>query len=141
VLCVLYKEDKFVFENESKLQLLFRQPGKYSKAELPVKMPAPEEKVALFNLHKMEDSVAYLEQSLGTVVTRALREVSENRLKYPTISVKETMLKLFALFLKAQNPANTEYMKQKYANKMRQFIERCEMPEELNDLAADKGKE
>jgi len=61
-------------------------------------------------------------QALGTVVTRALREVGENRLKYPTLSVKETMLKLFAIFLKAENPANTEYMREKYLNKMKTFI-------------------
>jgi hypothetical protein len=55
---------------------------------------------------------------LGQIVTKALREVSENRLKYPTLSVKETMLKLFALYLKTENPANTEFMKKKYANRM-----------------------
>lgn len=38
------------------------------------------------------------------------------------MSVKETMLKLFALFLKSENPANTAYMKKKYQNKMKQFI-------------------
>jgi adenylate/nucleoside-diphosphate kinase len=73
-------------------------------------------------------------------VTRGLREVSENRLKYPNLSVKETMLKLFALFLKAENPANTKYMKEKYLTRMRQFIERCEMAEELSDLAEEKMK-
>lgn len=56
------------------------------------------------------------------------------------MSVKETMLKLFALFLKAENPANTDYMKEKYKTRMRQFIERCEMAEELNDLAEEKLK-
>ena len=50
------------------------------------------------------------------------------------------MLKLFALFLKAENPANTDYMKEKYIGRMRQFIERCEMAEELNDLAEEKLK-
>lgn len=73
-------------------------------------------------------------------MTKGLREVSENRLKYPTLSVKETMLKLFSLYLKTENPANTEYMKQKYQEKMKQFIMRCEMPEELFDLAKEKGK-
>lgn len=73
-------------------------------------------------------------------MTRGLREVSENRLKYPNLSVKETMLKLFALFLKAENPANTKYMKEKYLTRMRQFIERCEMAEELSDLAEEKMK-
>jgi hypothetical protein len=50
------------------------------------------------------------------------------------------MLKLFALFLKTENPANTESMKKKYAAKMKQFIQRCELPEELYDLAMDKEK-
>jgi len=68
-------------------------------------------------------------------VTRGLREVGENRLKYPTLSIKETMLKLFAIFLKAQNPANTEYMREKYTKKMMTFIERCEVPEELWELS------
>jgi glycerol dehydrogenase-like iron-containing ADH family enzyme len=69
-----------------------------------------------------------------------LREIGENRLKYPTLSVKETMLKLFALYLKTENPANTEYMKKKYAQKMKDFIKRCEIPEELYDLVIDKEK-
>lgn len=50
------------------------------------------------------------------------------------------MLKLFALFLKTENPANTESMKRKYAAKMKQFIQRCELPEEIYDLAMEKGK-
>jgi hypothetical protein len=74
------------------------------------------------------------------VVTRGLREISENRLKHPGMSVKETTLKLFALFLKTENPGNTEYMKKKYAQKMKAFIQKCELPEELYDLAMDKGK-
>lgn len=105
-----------------------------------MKMPPPEDKVSLHNLQRMEDSISFMEQALGQVVTRGLREVSENRLKYPTLSLKETMLKLFALFLKTENPANTEAMKRKYAAKMRQFIQRCELPEELYDLAMEKGK-
>lgn len=56
------------------------------------------------------------------------------------MTVKETMLKLFALFLKAENSANTDYMKEKYIGRMRQFIERCEMAEELSDLAEEKLK-
>lgn len=81
-----------------------------------------------------------MEQALGQVVTRGLREVGENRLKYPTLSVKETMLKLFAIFLKAENPANTEHMKEKYKKKMQDFIYRCEVPVELHDLCKDREK-
>ena len=79
-----------------------------------------------------------MEQALGQVVTRGLREVGENRLKYPTLSVKETMLKLFAIFLKAENPANTTYMRDKYRAKMKEFIYRCEVPQELHELSLEK---
>ena len=48
------------------------------------------------------------------------------------------MLKLFSIFLKAENPANTEYMKQKYHAKMKQFINRCEVPQELYDLSLER---
>lgn len=71
-------------------------------------------------------------------MTRGLREVGENRLKYPTLSVKETMLKLFAIFLKAENPANTDYMRQKYLKKMKEFIYRCEVPAELHALTKER---
>jgi adenylate/nucleoside-diphosphate kinase len=118
-LLIIYKEDKYVFDSEFKLQKFLSNPFKYSKATLPVKMPPPDDKVSLYNLQKMEDSISFMEQALGNIVTKGLREVSENRLKYPTLSLKETMLKLFALFLKTENPANTESMKRKYAVKMK----------------------
>jgi hypothetical protein len=122
LLLIVYREHKFIFDSEFKLQRFLANPFKYQKASLPVKMPPPEDKISLFNLQKMDDSIAFMEQALGQVVTRGLREVSENRLKHPGMSVKETMLKLFALFLKTENPANTEYMKKKYAGKMKLFI-------------------
>ena len=74
------------------------------------------------------------------MVTKGLREIGEQRLKYPTLTVKETMLKLFAIFLKTENPANTEHMKEKYMAKMRKFLEKCSVPEELAELAKEKSK-
>lgn len=140
LLLIVFKDAKYVFESEIKLQRFLANPYKYARATLPVKMPPPEDKISLFNLQKMEESIAFMEQALGQVVTRGLREVSENRLKHPGMSVKETMLKLFALFLKTENPGNTEFMKKKYQQKLRLFIQRCELPEEQYDLAMEKGK-
>ena len=48
------------------------------------------------------------------------------------------MLKLFAIFLKAENPANTEFMKQKYTQRMQEFIGACEIAEELSALAEER---
>lgn len=140
LLSVQYKDQKYSFENEPKLQKFIKTPGRYHKAELPVKMPPHEDPVQMYTLLGSEESTTFMEQALGSIVTRGLREVSENRLKYPNLSVKETMLKLFALFLKAENPANTKYMKEKYLGRMRDFIQRCELAEELSDLAEEKMK-
>ena len=65
LLLILFREGKFVFDNEFKLQRFLANPYKYAKATLPVKMPPPEDKISLFNLQKMEDSIAFMEQSLG----------------------------------------------------------------------------
>lgn len=116
---VSFKDSRFVFASEEKASRFFLNPSRYNQVQLPVKMPAPKDAVLLYQLQKQDDSITFMEQALGQVVTRALREVGENRLKYPTLSVKETMLKLFAIFLKAENPANTEYMRQKYHAKMK----------------------
>lgn len=105
-----------------------------------MKIPPDQKPVPLYNLQKEENSITFLEQALGTVVTKGLREIGEQRLKYPTLTVKETMLKLFAIFLKTENPANTEHMKEKYMKKMKTFLEKCTVPEELSDLAEEKSK-
>ena len=101
-------------------------------------MPPNEDPVNLFALKTGEDSTTFIEQALGSIVTRGLREVSDNRLKHPQMSVKETMLKMFALYLKAENSANTEYMKKKYTERVKLFCDRCEMAEELDLMAAEK---
>lgn len=49
-LLIVYREDKYVFDSEFKLQRFLANPFKYSKATLPVKMPPPEDKVSLYNL-------------------------------------------------------------------------------------------
>ena len=137
---VQFKEEKYILATEEKLVKFFTNPSRYSKAKLPVKIPPEKKQVTLFKLKQEDNSTTFLQQALGSVVTQGLREIGETRLKYPTLSVKETMLKLFAIFLKAENPANTEYMKKKYRKKMEDFLEKCTVPEELNDLAKKKSK-
>lgn len=50
LLCVQYKDVKFAFENEVKLQKFLRTPARYNSVELPVKMPPHEEPVSLYTL-------------------------------------------------------------------------------------------
>lgn len=141
LLCVQFKDYKYVMASEEKLQKFFLNPSRYvnDANQLPVKIPPAKDPVTLNALQKEDNSITFLEQALGSVVTKGLREIGETRLKYPTLSIKETMLKLFAIFLKAENPANTPYMKEKYMKKMAEFLEKCTVPEELNDLAKEKA--
>lgn len=138
LILVNFKDQRYVFETQEKAIKFMCDPSRYSGVQLPVKMPPAKDSVSLFGLLKKETSIIFMEQALSSVVTRGLREVGENRLKYPTLSCKETMLKLFAIFLKAENPANTEHMREKYRQKMQEFIFKCEVPSELYELSQDK---
>ncbi len=104
LLVISFKGDKFTFCSEEKLQKFLMSPSRYAKTKLPVKIPPDEKPILLYNLQKEENSVTFLEQALGSVVTKGLREIGEQRLKYPTLTVKETMLKLFAIFLSLGQP-------------------------------------
>ena len=58
-------------------------------------------------------------------------ELSNNRIKYPYLNVRETSLKYLALYLKANNPHNNDYAKKKYAEILNEFIKNSKLPFEL----------
>ena len=115
-------------------------PARYAKVSLPVEMPPITEKITLLSFSELEDSVPFLEQSVGAIVTRGLLEITSCRLKYPTLSIRETSLKLLSMFLKASNPSNTEYIKKKYQKKIKAFVERCDLPQKIYKMKIKKGK-
>lgn len=61
LLVVQYKDNKFQFESEYKLQKFLLTPARYNKAELPVKMPPHEEPVSLYALQNSDDSTTFIE--------------------------------------------------------------------------------
>lgn len=77
------------------------------------------------------NSIPFLEEALGQVLTSGLMEIANSRYKYPTLSIRETGLKLLALYLKTHNPNNTKYMARKYREKMKKFIDDCEIPSRI----------
>ena len=62
-------------------------------------------------------------------------EIGCNRIKYPEISVRETALKFFAIFLKANNPSNAPATKAKYQRKLKDFVKKCNLPCEIYKLS------
>ena len=134
-----YKGKIISFTNCIYMNKFAENPLKYEVAQLPSKMPMKGEKVKLDDLAKKSNSVPFLEETLGQLLTNGLLEIGNNRHKYPTLSVRETGLKLFALYLKANNPNNTKYMKQKYQEKMSKFVEECELPGFIYHETTRKG--
>lgn len=62
--CVCFDHKNFVFANVEKAFLFFTQPHQYFRTQLPVKQPAKEGPVNLYNLHKQGEgktSVTFLE--------------------------------------------------------------------------------
>ena len=132
-----YNDQLWTFASYENLLKFQKDPERYCSAQLPVKMPPQKEKVYLGEL---SNSISYLEQSVGKVVTRAMLEVGANRVKYPGLSIKETSLKLFAILLKADNPSNTAFMKDKYQERIREFLERCKLPSVIYKLNKKREK-
>jgi len=134
-----YKNSVYLFCNYFEANKFLETPWKYEGVKLPAKIPPSKEKVDLSFLSEQPNSIPFLEEVLGQVVTNGLLEVSNNRYKYPTLSVKETGLKLLALYLKANNPNNTSYMSKKYKEKVRKFIEDCELASRIHHETLRKG--
>ena len=130
-LLVSFSEKVFCFKNVAQREKFMKRPQKYEKTKLPVKIPPKPDNLVNFILEEFETSVGFLDQMLGQVIIKALLEVGTQKLMFPSLSVKETALKHFALFLKAWNPANTGYQKEKYSKKLWDFKQKCLVQREL----------
>ena len=125
-------------ENMEKFKL---NPNKYINLELPVRKVNYElnklaEKKILFN-----NTVNFLEFTFGSLITKGMLELSNNRIKYPYLNVKESSLKYLALFLKANNPKNNRYAQDKYKKILKEFKRNSELPWELYNVYENYKKE
>lgn len=120
-----YKDRVFTFTNNSQRNKFMKKPQRFEFTALPVKVPPKPVNIPLGLLGEFENSIGYLEQSLGQVVIKGLLEVGSQKLVYPLLSVKESALKHFGLYLKAHNPKNSQYQNKKYLKRMKEFKEHC----------------
>ena len=128
--CSLYKGKLYSLSSYLNLKTFLTNPEKYSKLFLPVKtihdLKPNEDKRVDFN-----NTINYLETNFGSLITKGMLELSRNRIKYPYIDTKESSIKYLALFLKANNPRNSKYSKQKYSNKLKTYLENAQLPYDL----------
>ena len=126
-----YGDRIYCFANNALREKYMKKPQKYEKTKLPVKIPPKADNMVNFVLEEFESSVGFLDQMLGQVIIKGLLEVGTQKLMFPLLTPKQTALKHFSLFLKAHNPANTAFQKEKYSKKLWEFKKYCNLQGEL----------
>lgn len=106
---VTYRDKIYGFSSSFHKNKFMANPDKYKSVQLPDKLPVQFEKKNLVKkVAKQVECTAYLEHHLGSIVMRVLAQLGYKRLKYPTLTCKDTALKFIAISLKASNPNATE---------------------------------
>ncbi|EGR31735.1 hypothetical protein IMG5_103090 [Ichthyophthirius multifiliis] len=133
-LLVEYKGGIYSFSS-TQYQVRFKQmPQDYENIKLHDKLPVQFDPLNLVKkVAKKGDCTAFLEHHLGNIVMRVLAQLGYKRIKYPTLNCKETALKYIAISLKACNPNKDENYRQKYQQRLQQFIKHCYYSEEMKE--------
>jgi adenylate/nucleoside-diphosphate kinase len=137
---VMYIYRYYRFESGVNLMKFLLNPQKYFNMVVPVKKTIDHHKKSEAEVD-FENTVNYLETNFASLITKGMLELSKNRIKFPYISVKETSIKYLALFLKANNPNNSEYAKTKYKKKFEDFLKNSKIPFDLMNVYENHMKE
>ena len=138
---IKYNGKYYKFSSMENMQKFKVNPNKYINLDLNVRKVNQEqnnlsEKQIMFN-----NTVNFLEFTFGSLITKGMLELSNNRIKYPYLNVKESSLKYLALYLKANNPKNNKYAMDKYKKILKDFRRNSELPWELYNVYENYQKE
>uniref|UniRef100_H2ZK16 Uncharacterized protein n=1 Tax=Ciona savignyi TaxID=51511 RepID=H2ZK16_CIOSA len=122
-LVVEYREKLYACSTERHLNKFMRSPEKYCNLRLPQKLPPKKQPMDIINLPML----GYLEQRASTSIIKALTSVGCFKPKFPFLSVKKSALFYVACHLKAYNSRSSNYTRQKYVAKLKQFEENCKL--------------
>jgi len=142
---VVYGSQVFQMAGEKEVQEFMSLPHIYSKVTLPYKMPVgartdglpPPPEVSGRSLLQMGKSLAFMQKDLQALLIRALNSFESLpsssptsvslRPKYPAIPLSSSALLYLSLYLKAHNPSNQPWMREKYEEKLQLFLEHCQL--------------
>ena len=112
---------------------------RYTHIKLPRRLPAPRAPITPNDIAQRDVSslIGYLEQSIGTAITKALKALSDEReaLKHPALSVSGSALAFLALSLKAAKPNELPRIAKRQQQRLEQFLAECRLAEEIRAKA------
>jgi adenylate/nucleoside-diphosphate kinase len=124
----------YCFSSIKAMRTYFKNPAAFLAVRLPDKIPVePERKEFTKEFSDKSDLQTYIHNELSKLIVKALNQASKFRLKYPTLSVHSTALKLVALCLKASNPNSPESERQRYQHKIKEFIADCLLAQQVKE--------
>ena len=132
-----YRGGIFRMRGAKELAQFMSLPAVYSSVRLPQKMPpmalsggVPKRSPA--DLLALGKTLAFMEVEFSALLMRAVNSFEkifphapDQRIKFPALPVSSTALLYIALYLKTHNPRNPPHIKEKYQNKMKEFIAHC----------------
>ena len=138
---VKYNGKYYKFSSMENMQKFKMNPSRYINLDLPVRKVNQEHNILTEKQIMFNNTVNFLEFTFGSLITKGMLELSNNRIKYPYLNVKESSLKYLALYLKANNPKNNKYAMEKYKKILKDFIRNSELPWELYHVYENYKKE
>jgi YHS domain-containing protein len=138
---VKYNGKYYKFSSMENMLKFKMNPSKYINLDLPVRKVNQEHNILTEKQIMFNNTVNFLEFTFGSLITKGMLELSNNRIKYPYLNVKESSLKYLALYLKANNPKNNKYAMEKYKKILKDFIRNSELPWELYHVYENYKKE
>ncbi len=141
-LFALVYKDKYYLTSSARAQRLFQKnPALYEMLKLPDKLPVEfEKKSDLKKIAKRNDCSAFLEHHLSNILMKCLAQLGYRRPKYPTLGSKESALKFLSISLKANNPNKDDQYRQKYSEKLNNFIKQSTYSQEIREELERKSK-
>lgn len=122
---------KFIFENEDNLLEFCANSGRYITVKLPPHRPvaAPEGMTPTNQL----PTVAFLEQSVGDVVTECIVELTERRPKIPGLTFEQSVFEYIATYIRAHAKNVGPLLHERFAHQMDEMNELVGLAQKLKE--------
>jgi hypothetical protein len=129
----------FLMSGERELLEFMRQPSKYASVKLPAKTAPATPRVAPVDLLAQGKLFGFLEQTVANDVSACMIALDSNRYKHPALTVGQTAILQLALRLKATDAKARDSQRQRWLQRLKQFIDDCVLLEQVEPRYASDG--